>query len=302
MNDGAALTLTTPQAEAQVLLETGSLGAYRLTGGDTPLDVMRPFAGPVGGPVDPLDVAAFPLVPYFSGIRDGRFRFAGKTHQLKRNFGDHPHSVHGVGWQSTWQTDDSDADRAVIALDHPGTDWPFPFRAVQTFRLDGADLGHEIALTNTGDNAMPAGLGIHPFFPRRGGARLQANVAAVWVYDASLMPTERIPCPPRLDLAEGRDVGTLDCDTVFENWDGRAMIAWPEDGLSLEITADAALNRLCVYAPADADIFCVEPVSQITDAVNFAADGRPAEATGLHVLEPGETWTAASRFRPRRTA
>ena len=46
------------------------------------------------GADDPLAMASFPLVPYANRIAQGRFAFDGADHQLPRNFGDHPHSIH----------------------------------------------------------------------------------------------------------------------------------------------------------------------------------------------------------------
>lgn len=146
---------------------------------------------------------------------------------------------------------------------------------------------------------MPIGLGIHPFFPRHGGATLRADVGSVWLYGDDFLPTECIPCPPKWDLRTAKDVASMNCDTVFENWDRRAEIVWPNDGVSLTMAADEGLDRLVVFAPSSGDIFCVEPVSQITDAFNKAADGMPAEETGMRILAPGETWTVSARFRPK---
>ena len=146
---------------------------------------------------------------------------------------------------------------------------------------------------------MPAGLGMHPFYPRHSGATLRANVGSVWLYGEDFLPTDCIPCPSNWDLGTAKDVVALDCDTVFEGWDRRAEIVWPNDGISLTIESGDGLDRLVVYASPTRDIFCVEPVSQITDAFNRVADGMPAEQAGMRVLAPGETWTVSAKFRPK---
>src|SRR6187399_481226 len=56
--------------------------------------------------------ACYPLVPYSNRIAHAKLRFAGRDFELDRNFGDHPHSIHGVGWQRPWRIvarDDSSA-------------------------------------------------------------------------------------------------------------------------------------------------------------------------------------------------
>ena len=45
----------------------------------------------------------FPLVPYSNRLGYRRFRWKGHDHTTRANFGDHPHSIHGVGWQRPWE-------------------------------------------------------------------------------------------------------------------------------------------------------------------------------------------------------
>ena len=48
-------------------------------------------------------LACFPLVPYSNRIAYGRFHWDGTDHLIDRNFGDHPHAIHGIGWQRPWE-------------------------------------------------------------------------------------------------------------------------------------------------------------------------------------------------------
>jgi len=83
------------------------------------------------------EVGCFPLVPYANRIAFGRFRWDGTAYRLPLNFGDHPHSIHGVGWQTPWVVAASDARSVRLVLSHDGSGgWPFPFEAAQTFALD----------------------------------------------------------------------------------------------------------------------------------------------------------------------
>lgn len=239
------------------------------------------------------------MLPYANRIKNGRFRFAGIDYRLPLNFGDHPHSIHGVGWQSVWRLVRQEDQLVELALDYRGDGWPFPFRARQTFSLQGGELLHALDITNLADQPMPAGMGMHPYFPRHRGARLQADITHVWLIDDTCIPVERVPCPGRWNLGAGADVDALQCDNQFEPWTGRACISWPDDGMSAELTASEDLNRLGVYAPEGQDFVCVEPISHITDAFNRTADGGPPAETGMRVLEPGETWGVWLRLSPR---
>jgi len=296
--DQPAVQLGTPEARATIALHGGGIAAYRLTGEPKDFDLLHPMDRGAGTAAGALSAASFPLIPYSNRIRDGRLRFAGKTYRLPLNFGDHPHSIHGVTWQQPWRLVRRSDRSAEIEFTNDESQWPFPFRATQIFSLDGRNLRNEIALTNTGDAAMPAGLGMHPYFPRHGRAVLTADVAAVWLTDETCLPTERVPCPAHWQLGAGAPVDALRCDNQFEPWDGRARISWPDRRMAMQVTASADLNRLVVYAPEGEDFFCVEPVSHVTDAFNLSADGMPQAESGMRVLAPGEIWRVWMELSP----
>lgn len=138
----------------------GAVATLRRSG----IDILRPTPRE---PEGALDTACFPLVPYANRIAFGRFRFAERDIVLPRNFGDHPHTLHGVGWQRPWTVVDVRDDAATLRLTHAGDqDWPWPFEAEQRFQLEAGGMRTTLSLT-AGDVAMPAGLGLHPYFPRR---------------------------------------------------------------------------------------------------------------------------------------
>lgn len=292
------LRIGTQEAEAAVTLSGGCITAYRLVSNGGAFDLLRPLDRGTTGKAEPRATSCFPLIPYSNRIRNGRFRFMGKEYRLPHNFGDHPHSIHGVGWQMPWRLKNL-ADRVVeIDVSTDGSEWPFAFEATQIFSLNGSGLRHEITLTNRSDSAMPAGLGMHPYFPRHGNAVLTADVTAVWLTDETCLPTERVPCPDHWNLGSGARVDALVCDNQFEPWNGRACISWPDEQMSLDIEASEDLNRLIIYAPEGRDFFCVEPVSHMTDAFNRSADGMPPETSGMRVLGPGETWRVWMELSP----
>src|SRR3546814_355857 len=138
---------------------------------------------------------------------------------------------------------------------------------------------------------MPAGFGLHPYFPKRPGVRLTARLDHVWRCDETKLPVERVPLaegpPPSLDV-EG-------LDNCFGGWDGRATIACPSQAPSLGIEADGAFGHLVIYVPSGEDHFCVEPVSHANDAVHLAARG--TAGTGLRTLAQNESLNGTIRFR-----
>src|ERR1700743_1048408 len=78
---------------------------------------------------DVLEAACFPLVPFANRIAHGTFTFAGETVRLPRNFGDHPHALHGQGWQSGWEVRGATADTALLRYEHTADAWPWDYTA-----------------------------------------------------------------------------------------------------------------------------------------------------------------------------
>lgn len=297
MTENATITLDFGCQSASVAPAIGgALAGYTMVVDGARIPLLRETPE-TGTALSVLDHACFPLVPYSSRIRHGRFRFGSREVLLPLNFGAHPHSIHGHGWQCSWMVVTQKAHKVTLHYKHAPDAWPWAYRASQTITLDDNGLSLELSVTNLADSAMPIGLGFHPYFPRARAARLKANVSSFWLMDDDVMPVECVKLPASLDLPNGVALADSVLDNGFEGWDGIARIDWPASGIGLDLSASPLLSRLVVYAPAGQDFFCVEPVSHMTDAFNRAAGG--AADTGMHVLAPGETLTAWMRLSPR---
>ncbi len=272
----------------------GGLTHWRLRRGSTWLDILRPTTRSALKDCDPLAMASFPMVPYANRIRDGRFTFDGRAIVLPLNFGDHPHSIHGHGWQAPWDVIERTPARIKLIYRHSADAWSFDYDARQTIALTQFGLSIALSVTNVACRPMPVGLGVHTYFARPSRARLTARLDGVWLTDDEVMPTTHAILPPHWNMATGSAVGEMACDNVFTGWDGSAIVEWPADRLRIHIEAGEPFRYLVVYTPAHEDFFCVEPVSQLTDAFNLAAAG--AEDTGMRVLEPGEELSGTVRF------
>lgn len=225
---------------------------------------------------------ALVLAPYSNRIAAGRFQWDGQSHQLALAPGE-PHALHGVAWQRPWTVLAQTPDSLQLELRHrPDADWPFAFTLRQRLSLrqapanPGLDLALE--LISDHDHDQPAGLGWHPFFERRDGARLRLAVQRRWACGP-----DRLPLAPEPQSPLDADVAELDLDHVFDGWDGQARI--DDAQFSLCLRSDA--RRVVVYAPPGRPFHCVEPVSHIHNAVNL---GDPL-AAGLVRLPPGERLT-----------
>jgi aldose 1-epimerase len=270
----------------------GTILRYATKTGDGWMDWLRPTTAT---PQVPSDTSCFPLVPFSNRVRDSRFPFAGRAVQLPRVERYGPHFRHGFGCLGAWSVAEQAPDRAVLEFRDEGRSWPFPFRARQDFRLAPDSLTIVMEILNTGTESMPAGMGLHPYFPRTPRCRVEAKVAGMWTADADVMPVALVtPAPAGEDPSVGVEPASTALDSVYTGWSRSARITWPEHRASLTMTAEKPLDFLVVFTPPGRDFFCVEPVSHMTDAFNLAAKGRGD--TGMIVLRPGQSVATATRL------
>lgn len=262
----------------------GAIGSLRYQGED----VLRPTPP---GATDPLDSACFPLVPYANRIAGGRFSFGGRTIALPLNFGDHPNSLHGMGWQQGWDVVERRDDRARLAHRHQGDGWPWRYHAEQAFGLGEAGLTVTLSLTNKSSGPMPAGIGLHPYFPATPETRLAFRARRVWLTDARQVPTHAVAADHFGDWSHGRRVGEAGfIDHSYEGWDGSATI--DQGARKMLLTAEGARD-LHLYLPEGEDYCCLEPVTHLPDAFN-RSDGV------FDILAPGATITLVMRIAVER--
>lgn len=229
---------------------------------------------------DAHHAGGFALVPYSNRIGQRRFSWRGRDYQLSANVADERHTLHGVAWQRPWQVLERSAQRALLAYSHPSdAHWPFAFHVEQAFELTGTALRITLTATNIDARETPMGLGWHPFFVRRPRSRVHLELTHRWDNDDTKLPLRRVP-QNGLDA----DVAALDLDNCFDGWRGAARIR--DERLSLRLSS--SLTRVVVYTPRERDIFCVEPVSHVSNAIGSDDPiGR-----GLIALTAGESTQA----------
>lgn len=240
------------------------------------------------------DTSSYILAPYSNRIRDGRFRFAGKTYPLRPNWPDGQQTLHGEVHGRPWTAqrfEEHILQCSIDARDFPDINFPFPFAAGVEYRLLEDGLEVYTALQNVGTEPMPAGFGHHPYFMRYLGksseALLSFRAAGVYLTDATCIPTRPAEAiPPQFDFAKPRPLGTTSLDHVFADWTGVLHLHWPGSGWRMELRADPLYSHLVVFTAPDGSV-ALEPVSHATDGFNLLAQGWPD--TGVRVLQPGDS-------------
>lgn len=289
-----SVTLKSGKLEVELAPALGG-SVLRFEYGDQPL--FRP-------PPLPADLTSarvtgcFPLMPFSNRLKDGRFRYDGAEYQLPLNFGDHPHTIHGDGWQRAWTVGMASPHAAILTYDHDGEGgWPFRYRALQYFTLTGESLTIRLTLVNCDLRRFPAGIGLHPYFPKE-DAILTTRAPRFWKADGTQIPLHEMPTPPAWDFSAGKRVDGLEIDHCFTGWGGQAGIHWPSRGLTLDMRAEPPLAAAVIYVPAGKPFFCVEPVSNINNGINLRDQG--VGGTGVVDLDPGDCLSATVQFAVRR--
>ena len=219
--------------------------------------------------------ACYPLVPYANRIAQGRFRWQGVEHALAENFPGSVHPLHGVGWHRVWQIVCADAHSCRLKLEYRpaqdvAPDWPFAFDMEQEISLRAGGLTIGLSVINAGDSSAPLGLGLHPWFVRRGSERIQFTAAGAWRNGADMLRST----PTGADAwnhSEGQAVGAHELDNDFFGWDGTARIE-SGDAPPIRITASGIFSVLRVFTPPGQESFALEPVSHLSNAINDPSD------------------------------
>ncbi len=218
---------------------------------------------------EPLQSACFPLVPFSNRIREGVFIFDGKKYQLEPNWdGDQP-VIHGEAWQKSWSV--TEKGEHLHLLEFEGRDWwPWHYRARQSFSLSPQGVDIKLEIENLSSDAMPAGLGFHPYFPKYSDTMIYFQSDSIWPpMDAN--PLQKCDAP-HLSFNNARNINDYDLDHCFENLSSDIVIEQPSLGLKIimQCIADdrtaTQSHHAIVYNPKE-DYFCVEPVSHITGAI-----------------------------------
>lgn len=239
-----------------------------------------------------LAMGNFPLVPFVNRIRGGEFDFRGRTVRLARNMASDASPLHGQGWLGEWQVAQASTRAAVLIFDHPAGEWPWAYRAEQSFDLDERGLTLVLTCRNDDDQPMPCGLGQHPYFHCTGATRIATEVRDVWTIDADVLPVERVPATGQFDLAD-RSVCGLGLDHGFAGWGGSARLSDPAWPFTITMSSsDAEFFQL--YSPDSGGIFVAEPVTHANAALNQPEEQWPD--LGLQILAPGESMSLTMRL------
>jgi len=242
------------------------------------------------------------LFPTPNRVRDAAYTWRGKRYKQQKR-GREVHS-HGLVRDEAfnlrcWAEDDTAWAEGIITID-PSSPlyeaYPFPCRLTVTYGLSADGLRLYVRVDNTGQDDLPFGFAIHPYFSKRGDANnvfITMPLTRTYENDEELLPSGNI-----LDVS-GTDLDISDClhsveslnlDNVYcgMTQDHCATVVYPGSA-RLTLRGGDAFRQLIVFTPKTRNGFCIEHQTCSTDALNLHAKGLLTEA-GLLILPAGQSW------------
>ena len=234
------------------------------------------------------DAASFVMVPFSNRIGYGQLKWQGVQYSIERNFALEPHAIHGVGWERGWSVVQQSPEQVTLNLVHQADqNWPFGFMAEQRFLLEDNTIKMVLTINNTDERIAPVGLGWHPYFVKRKGAKLTFNSTGRWEMGEDKLPTVRTAHQGINQITDA-----LNVDHCFDGWSGSVVL---EDEVQC-CTIRSNLNRLVVYTHTGLESIAIEPVSHVNNALQMATDIAKAKALGIQTLKPGESYECSMQI------
>lgn len=247
-------------------------------------DLLRPGSS---NATSPRQLGCYPLIPWSNRIAQGGFDTPDGWRTLPANTEGSPLAVHGSAWQQPWEVIQQDAQSVTLRLESLV---PFAYAAEQRISLDEGCLSIEMSVTHRDTQAAWHGLGLHPYFPRTPGTRVQAQADRVWLCDEQQLSTQLSEIPAEWDLRQGNQLPHTRVDNAFTGWDGQCQIVQEDAGYRIDCQAEG-FDYYLLFCPPEQAFFCFEPVSHPVNAHHLP--GQP----GLVLLREGESHRAVWRMQ-----
>jgi aldose 1-epimerase len=242
------------------------------------------------------------LIPWPNRIRDGRYEFGGRQHQLPLSEALRHNATHGLTRWANWSLLDHDAASALWGYTlHPQPGYPFLLELTVGYQVSGDGLTVDVSATNLGDEPAPYGHGAHPYLSV--GRRIDECELTLPASLRCDVDEQMIPGPAEeigggtYDFTTPRLIGSTSFDHAFSGLrpdaDGctRTTLRDPDSGRAVTLWADENYRWLQVFSGDDLargarDALAVEPMTCPADAFNSGQD--------LLVMQPGDS--ATGRF------
>jgi aldose 1-epimerase len=242
-------------------------------------DLLRTPDDPAAHRADPFFWGAYPMAPWCNRAPAGRAIVAGRRVELQPNFPDGT-AIHGLVAAVPWDQRD-DGSFELVHRAAGAWAWTFAVRLAPVVR--GDELLLDCTLRNLDDAAMPAGLGLHPWFRRP----LELRVPAAAVYPSNVESSAEPQAVAGATDLRSLAPPAIGLDGTWTAFDEPGVdLAWPAIGVRarMEVRSSAGGALLAVATPEAVNADAVEPLTHGPDPLRRLAAGEP-DAPAL--LAPG---------------
>ncbi len=243
------------------------------------------------------------LFPHAGSVYGGKLEAKGQVYESKQ---------HGFARLLEHRFVSKTSDTIVLELtdcEETMKSWPYRFRLLSTFRLEGETLHHTLTVENRDDEKMPFGIGYHPAY-----AIPFDDKHSIEDYELRFSQSES---PMVLQTPNGLVTG--ECGYVWHNTSAIPVTEHLFDNGSYCLTGlqsqtlglyekDSGRAVICdirnfpytlIWSkPGKPHFLCIEPWNSLPspDDGNICWDQKPAAA----VLEPGQSWSTCLKTTFRR--
>jgi aldose 1-epimerase len=244
-------------------------------------DVLRTPATTAAYATDPFFWGSYVMAPWCNRLPTRPTAIGSRTVALPSNYPDGT-AIHGQVVGLPWTVD---ADGSLLVRGG-GDGWPWPYEVRQRVTVEGSALRILVTLTNLADDAMPAGMGLHPWLLKPLHVRLAASSVASSNLDPnSVLETVSGPFDLRAMAPLAAD---LDASWA-ELADPPLELRWPTFGIGATVRArSTAALSVAIASPEAVDAVAIEPQTHLPGGLRRLQDGDPH---GLRLLEPGSALT-----------
>ncbi|WP_084103821.1 aldose 1-epimerase family protein [Demequina sp. NBRC 110056] len=291
---GHQSTISRGEHAATIASVGAALRVYTVSGAD----VVVPFAEDDIAPA----FHGMVLAPWPNRLRDGQYTFAGKDLQVPVSEPALGTALHGlVSWMD-WNVTSHTEDTVTLALALPASPgYPFRLDLEVTYALGDEGLTITTVARNDGDEALPYGLGFHPWFSPGDApldaCSLQLDAQSIVTVDDRLLPTGASPVSGEFDLRAARSLDGQPYDHAWvdpiHDADGRSWARLTRaDGTSIAIWADSGATawQVCTGDAVPGVLragVAIEPMTCIADAFRTGDDLITIAPGGEHTLAWG---------------
>ena len=228
---------------------------------------------------EPLRWGGYVMAPWCNRIAAHPITVLGRLVDLPANFTDRT-AIHGQVFATAWDR----VGDGLFRVEGGGDGWPWRYECTFEVAIQDTVVRLELGLTNRDTSPMPAGVGLHPWFRRPSGLRINASEVIRSNLDPGASPEAVSGDHDRRSLGQMPE----DFDATWCGPGEPAVeLAWREQAVmaALRARADGGV-WIAAASPAAVDAMAVEPQTHAPFGLRRLIDG---DIGGMLALAPQAT-------------